>query len=85
MLINKNNQRENHNWQHHIYRVGDLVMLEKPEIVPKMDCPCMGPHEVLQVFTNGTVCIRRGVIEETLNICHVTLYYECTHDSSGSK
>ena len=47
MLINKNSQHENRNRQHHIYHVGDLVMLEKPGIVPKMDHPCTGPHEVL--------------------------------------
>ena len=85
MLINKNNQRENSNRQHHVYKVGDLVTLEKPGIIPKMDRPCTGPHEVLQVFTNGTVRIRRGVIEETVNIRRVTPYYECAQHSSGSE
>ena len=71
--------------QHHVYHVGDLVTLEKPGIVPKMDRPRTGPHEVLQVFMNSTVRIRRGVIEETVNIRRVTPYYECTQDSSGNK
>ena len=85
MLINKKNQRENPNRQHHVYHVGDLVTLEKPGIVPKMDRPCTGPHEVLQVFTNSTVRIRRGVIKETVNIHCVTPYYECAQHSSGSQ
>ena len=84
-LINKNNQHENCNWQHHVYCVGDLITLEKPGIIPKMDRPCTGPHVGLQVFTNGTVCICRGGIEETVNICCVKPYYKCTQDSLGSK
>ena len=44
-LINKNNQQENCNRQHHVYSIGDLVTLEKTGIVPKMDHPhSTGPH-----------------------------------------
>jgi len=56
-----------------VYYIGYLVTLEKPGIVPKMDRPRAGPHEVLQVFTNSTVRICRGVIEETLLLFMVTV------------
>ena len=40
-----------------------------------MEAPRAGPYRVTQVFTNGTVRIRRGAITETVNIRNVIPYF----------
>jgi hypothetical protein len=74
--MKRNNDRENKSRIPHKYKVGDMVLLTKPGINPKLDTPRMGPYKVERVFTNGTIGIRRGVISERVNIRRVTPYFE---------
>ena len=60
----------------HTYKINDKVLYTVPGIVPKMSSPRAGPYRVTQVFTNGTVRIRRGAITETVNIRNITPYFE---------
>ena len=66
-LSNQNNQKENCKQQHQVYSVGDQITLEKNGKIAKLDKPHTSPHEVIEVFTNGAVCICRGIIEDTVN------------------
>ena len=75
-LIDKGVVRENQTRIPHDYKVGDKVLYEKPGIVPKMNQPRTGPHEVKQVFTNGTILIQRGVVTERVNIRNVSPFFE---------
>ncbi len=65
----KNNDRENRNRIEHSYKPGDKVLVTKPGIIPKLSTPRTGPHEVLAMYQNRTVQIKRGVIDERVNIC----------------
>jgi hypothetical protein len=68
LLINKSNMNENSRRLKHDYKIGDQVLLYKPGIRRKLSTPKEGPYVILKVHTNGTVKIRRGIIEETVNI-----------------
>ena len=66
--INRTVLRENRTRVQHQYKVGDKVLLERPGLLSKLSQPCTGPHEITQVYDNGTVQIHRGAITETVNI-----------------
>jgi hypothetical protein len=73
-LIIQNNIRENKNRTRHTYKIGDQVLLDKPGLVPKLSAPRTGPHTVTAIYTNGTVRIQRGVVNERVNIRRLTPY-----------
>jgi len=66
-LIRKNNIAENARRVAHEYQVGDKVMLEAP-VKSKLEEPFKGPYTILQVNTNGTVCLQMGAVIDTINI-----------------
>ena len=60
--------------EHH-YKVGDMVLLEKPGIIPKLESPCNGPYEILEVYNNGTVRIKvNGTVKERVNLQRLTSF-----------
>ena len=75
-IINQNNKKENSRRIPHEYQIGDKVLLDKPGIINKMSAPRTGPHTVITTYTNGTVRIQRGAINERVNIRRITPYYE---------
>jgi len=81
--VTVNNKRENATRIAHQYKVGDKVLLAKPGIIPKLEHPRTGPYEITQVYTNGTVRIRRGILFERVNLRRLTPYYE--RHNSGSE
>ena len=74
--IDESNARENAKRQQHTYKVGDKVLVEKPGIIRKMSAPREGPYVITKVYTNGTVRIRKGAVNEQINIRRLTPYYE---------
>ena len=70
-IINKNNSRENSKRKPHKYKVGDSILLAKGT-ENKYEQPNSGPHQVLQVFNNGTIEIQKGAVTKTVNILRVT-------------
>jgi hypothetical protein len=61
----------------HEYRVGEKVLLEKPGLISKLSAPRTGPYWITEAFTNGTVCIQRGVvIERVITMRRLTPYKE---------
>ena len=75
-VINESNSRENKKRVKHDYKVGDKVLVEKPGIIRKMSSPRDGPYKITKIYTNGTVRILRGAINEQINIRRLTPYRE---------
>ena len=73
---NKNNERENKKRLPHKYNVGDQVLITYPGLQRKLKKKRDGPYPILRVFDNGTLRIKRGAIEETINIRRVTPYFD---------
>jgi hypothetical protein len=66
-LIKKNNANKNKSHIPHTYHFHDKVMLHKGTEY-KYESPYSGPHEILQVNTNGTVRLQVGAVTDTINI-----------------
>ena len=51
-----------------------MVLLEKPGIIPKLESPCNGPYEILEVYNNGTVQIKiNSTVKEQVNLPDTSL------------
>jgi len=74
--IDRNNAKENKSRIPHTYKVGDLVSKRRPGILPKLRRKREGPFEVIAVFDNDTIRIRRGAVSERLNIRRVNPYQD---------
>ena len=75
-LIRKNNKRENSKRIRYTYQIGDKVLLDLGDIKTKFDSKYDGPYQVVQVNNNGTLCIQKGAVTDTVNIQIVTPYKE---------
>ena len=73
-IITKSNKCGNKKHIPHTYSVGDKSMLEKPSITKIMLKPQIGQHTVTKLYSNGTLKIKRGLIQECVNILCVTPY-----------
>jgi uncharacterized radical SAM superfamily protein len=67
-----NNDKENKNRLIYQYNVRDLVLIvvtpyERAKKA-KLSSPTKGPYEVLRVYTNGNIRIRRGKYNEDISI-----------------
>ena len=75
-IIDNSTARENAKRIHHDYAVGDKVLINEDGIARKLHPPTEGPYTILQVYTNGTVKIQRGLVRERINIWRLTPYWE---------
>jgi hypothetical protein len=67
--MGRNNRRENASIISHDYKVGDKVLLKKPvKHLRKLEAPRTGPHTVAEIYTNVTLCIQKGKVNERVNI-----------------
>ncbi len=67
-LVDKANLRENQNRIDYDYSVGQRIYIKKDGIFRKLHGPKLGPYEITEVFSNGTVRIQRGHVNERINI-----------------
>jgi len=74
--VDKNAERLNRARIDHDYCVGDKVLLFNDGIRRKGEDIWSGPYVITQVFTNGTVRIERGKVNERLNIKRIKPYFE---------
>jgi hypothetical protein len=74
-LINKNNQKENKSRIRHTYKPGNKVLMKSPN-ARKYERPYEGPYKILQVNNNGTVRLKQGAVETTINIRQIVPYEE---------
>jgi transposase InsO family protein len=73
-LIKYNNQKENAKRVKHEYHVGDKVLMQRTNSTRKLERPYDGPYEITEVFTNGTVAVQKGIVNERVNIRRVFPY-----------
>jgi hypothetical protein len=60
----------------HAYEVGDKVPLKKPgKSLRKIEAPRTGPHTVTSEYTNGTMRIQKGKVNERVNIRRLSPYF----------
>jgi hypothetical protein len=61
----------------HDYKIGDKVLLKKPgKHLRKLEAPRTGPHTVTAIYTNGTLRIQKGKVNERVNIRRLFPYFE---------
>ena len=73
-LIKYNNECENAKRVKHNYQVGDKVLMQRTDSTRKLERPYDGPYEVTEVFTNGTVALQKGIVNERVNIRRIFPY-----------
>ena len=83
-IIDKNNKRENAKRKEHVYRVGDKVLLSKGNEF-KYETPFSGPHEILRVNDNGTVCLQVKAVADEYNIQRLYPYLSATDLDHGGE
>jgi lipopolysaccharide biosynthesis regulator YciM len=67
--MGRNNRRENASRISHDYKVGDKVLLQKTgKHLRKLEAQRTRPHTVTAIYTNGTLRIQKGKINERVNI-----------------
>jgi hypothetical protein len=80
LLVDRSDARENKKRVPHDYAVGQKAMIIKAtdrSHLAKTEDPHEGPYVITQeVFTNGTVHLQRGSINERLNVRRLTPYFE---------
>jgi hypothetical protein len=58
-------------------KVGDKRLLKKPgKHLRKLEAPRTGPHTVTETYTNGTVHIQKGKVNERVNIRILFPYFD---------
>ena len=72
-IINVNNRKENAKRIEHEYRVGEKVLLEKQGLLSKrLSAPHTGPYRITHTYTNGTVRVQLGIVNERVNLRRLT-------------
>ena len=66
--VDIDNVRENSKQVTHDYGIGDQVYVKMTSIYRKLDYKKQGPYRITEVFTNGTVWVQRGQVNEIINI-----------------
>ena len=75
-LVDKANLRDNSKRVDYDYQVDDLVYITKDGIFRKLNCPKYGPFPSTEGFTNSTVRIQRGAVNERINIRRLEPHFE---------
>jgi hypothetical protein len=53
-----------------------MVLVDVAGIRQNLDVPCHEPYKRTELFTNGTVRIQRGIVNDRINICRITPFTE---------
>ena len=73
--INYDNIRENSKRVSYDYKVGGYVYIIRDGIYRKLKGDKKGPYPVTEVFTNGTVQIQVGILNERINIRRLSPHF----------
>jgi hypothetical protein len=74
--VDRSNTTENKNRIDFDYRVGTKCVLIKDGLPRKAEDKNTGPYLITEVYSNGTVRIQRGTINERLNIRRLSPFFE---------
>ena len=72
--IIKNNIRENKNRIDHVYKIGDRILIKNQQSSKYAQQAYSGPYRITAVNPNGTVNVKKGVVEEPWNIRNIYPY-----------
>ncbi len=53
-----------------------LVLMQQTDSTRKLEWPYDGLYKITEVFTNGTVAIQKGIVNEHVNIHCILLYHQ---------
>jgi len=67
-IVDKGNLQENKNRVDYDFSPGQQVYIIKDGVIRKLHGPKLGPFPITEVYTNGTVHIQRGRVNERVNI-----------------
>jgi hypothetical protein len=81
-LVDSSNARENRRRVPFDYQPGTKCLIIKNTDGKPAEDKNEGPYEVTHVYTNGTVRIQRGTINERLNIRRLTPYFNGSEDAN---
>ena len=72
------NERENKSRIDKVYKKGDkvLIILNRMDRGAKLNSPTEGPYEIVKVYNNGTIKIKRNKYFETISITRVKPFNE---------
>ena len=73
--INYDNIRENSKRVSHDYQVGEQAYILRDGNYRKLEGDKLGPYPITAVFTNGTVRIQKGIVNERINIRRLTPHF----------
>ena len=73
--INYDNVRKNAKRVNHTYSVGDYAYVLRDGIYRKLEGDKLGPYRVTEVFTNNTVWLQKGIVNERINIRRLTPHF----------
>jgi hypothetical protein len=75
--MGRNNRRENASMISHDCNVGDKVLIKKQGThLRKLEAPRTRPQIVTAIYTNGTLRIQKGKVNERVNIRRLFPYFE---------
>ena len=74
-IIDNSNQLENKNRKPHTYIIWDKVLVRNKKS-NKYEDLYVGPYPITQVWTNGDIKIRRGTVQDRINIRWIKHYHE---------
>ena len=75
-LVDAANLRENQNRIDFDYQNGQKVYVINNDIKRKLESPKKGPYLITNIYTNGTVRIQRGNVNERINIRRLEPHFE---------
>ena len=75
-LVDKANLKENIKRVDYDYQIDDKVYVIKDGIYRKLEALKLGPFVITDVYTNGTVRIQRGNVNEHINIRRLEPHFE---------
>lgn len=75
-LVDAANLRENQNRIDFDYQIGQKVYVINNDIKRKLESPKKGPYLITNIYTNGTVRIQRGNVNERINIRRLEPHFE---------
>jgi hypothetical protein len=75
--MGRNNRRENASRISHDNKVGEKITPKKTvKHLRKLEAPRAGPHYVTAIYTSRTLRIRKGKVNERVNIMRLSPYFE---------
>ena len=74
--VDNDNVQENAKWVTHDYAIGNKVYVEMTGIYRKLDYNKQEPYRTTEVFTNGTVLVQHGQVNEQINIRRLKPHFD---------